>query len=170
MPETIDLHPCPFCGSGDVTLSNGYDEDGNWVVLCGECKSSGTFCVEKAKAVNAWNTRADLPRAIVDTNDAELWRYFTAIAVAKGFESINDALAKVAPRAKGETTVEAALGPHKAINFLTALEHQVHRNHEYRPGYCAECTMTETIANKLREQLRLNVRAAAQTEAESGEG
>lgn len=72
-------------------------------------------------------------------------------------------------RITGETTVEAALKPHKAINFLVALEHQAHRNHEYHPGHCAECTMTEVIANKLREQLRLNVRAAVQTKAGSGE-
>lgn len=64
----------------------------------------------------------------------------------------------------------AALEPHKAINFLTALEHQARRNHEYHPRHCAECSMTETIANKLREMLNLaQVRAVAQTKAGSGE-
>lgn len=51
------------------------------------------------------------------------------------------------------------LEPHKAINFLTVLEHQAHRDHEYHPGHCAECSMTEVIANKLREQLGLESRA-----------
>lgn len=66
MLEAVGLHPCPICGSEDVTVSNEYDEDGNWVVLCGQCKSSGTFCAEQSKAIEAWNTRADLPRATAD--------------------------------------------------------------------------------------------------------
>lgn len=47
------------------------------------------------------------------------------------------------------------LQPHKLINFLTVLEHQVHRNHEYRPEHCAECGLTQTISSRLREQLNL---------------
>jgi Lar family restriction alleviation protein len=64
-----ELKPCPFCGSENVTVSNGYDEDGNWVALCGECKSSGTFCVEKAKAIDAWNTRATQPATTPSSDD-----------------------------------------------------------------------------------------------------
>ena len=53
-----ELEPCPFCGSADLDLSNGYDEDANWVVICRECKASGTFCAEKARAISRWNSRA----------------------------------------------------------------------------------------------------------------
>lgn len=54
------------------------------------------------------------------------------------------------------------LAPHKAINLLTALEHQAHRNHEYHPAHCGECSLTQTIATKLREQLGLEARASKQ--------
>lgn len=52
-----ELKPCPFCGSDNLDLSNGYDEDANWVIICKDCKAGGTFCAEKIKAVSKWNTR-----------------------------------------------------------------------------------------------------------------
>lgn len=64
-----------------------------------------------------------------------------------------------------------ALEPHKAISFLTALEHQARRNHEYHPDQCAECSLTQTIAERLREELRLTSAALqpkAETEGEQG--
>lgn len=54
-----------------------------------------------------------------------------------------------------EQRLREALEPHKKINFLTALEHQAHRNHEYRPGHCAECSLAQTIAERLREEFGL---------------
>jgi Lar family restriction alleviation protein len=53
-----ELEACPFCGNSDLDLSNSYDEDANWVVICQSCKSSGTFCVEKSSAIAKWNARA----------------------------------------------------------------------------------------------------------------
>jgi Lar family restriction alleviation protein len=67
-------------------------------------------------------------------------------------------------RAPSDT--EQVTEPHKKINFLTVLEHQAHRNHEYRPGWCAECTLTQAIAERLREELGLTTRAALQPKAE----
>lgn len=31
---------------------------GLWVVVCLDCKASGTFCPSKAHAIERWNTRA----------------------------------------------------------------------------------------------------------------
>lgn len=45
--------------------------------------------------------------------------------------------------------------PHKLINFLTVLEHQAHRSHEYRPTECGECSLTKTIADRIRKELRI---------------
>jgi len=58
------------------------------------------------------------------------------------------------------------LEPHKKINLLTVLEHQVHRNHEYHPDQCAECSLTQTIAERMRDELGLTTRAALQPKAE----
>lgn len=49
----------------------------------------------------------------------------------------------------------AELPPHKTVNLLTTLEHQVYRNHKFLPDGCSECSMTETIVKKLREKLGL---------------
>lgn len=94
-PNTPDsneaLLPCPFCGSSDLGLSNGYDEDANWVVVCHGCKSSGTFCVEKPRAIMRWNTRCaategNVARVLVQ---AEAWvkNYDRAIPVLRPFET-----------------------------------------------------------------------------------
>lgn len=124
MPETIDLRPCPFCGSGDVTLSNGYDEDGNWVVLCGKCKSSGGFCTEKVKAIERWQSRAGLPRATADDESLLIALKAAANYICRAQSDHYDAETRdtiikaltyeinaleATPRATGETTVEAAL-------------------------------------------------------------
>lgn len=54
-------------------------------------------------------------------------------------------------------TVEDAreLSPAKKINLLTSLEHQAHRNHEYRPDACSACEMTQRIIEALRSELKL---------------
>lgn len=53
----VELLPCPFCGSGNLAISNELDEDGNWVVWCLDCKGGSTFCEHKTDAVAHWNTR-----------------------------------------------------------------------------------------------------------------
>lgn len=47
--------------------------------------------------------------------------------------------------------------PHKKINLVTVLEHQIFRNHDYSET-CDECRMTAQIANRLREELGLETR------------
>lgn len=51
--------------------------------------------------------------------------------------------------------LKAELPPHKTTNLLTTPEHQVYRNHQFLPEGCSECSMTETIVKKLREELGL---------------
>lgn len=57
--SVVGLLPCPFCGSKAVSLGDGWDEDGNWVVVCLDCKSAGTFCAIQGDAIKAWNTRTE---------------------------------------------------------------------------------------------------------------
>lgn len=61
-PEA-QLEPCPFCGSSNLHLSDGYDEDANWVVVCRVCRCSGTFCAIRGAAIARWNTRSRAPVA-----------------------------------------------------------------------------------------------------------
>lgn len=51
--------------------------------------------------------------------------------------------------------LKVELPPYKTVNLLTTLEHQVYRNHKFLPDGCSECSMTETIVKKLREELGL---------------
>ena len=49
---SIELLPCPFCGSTDVYMAI-------WVksVKCDQCGSIGPFGADNAASVLAWNTR-----------------------------------------------------------------------------------------------------------------
>lgn len=80
-PEA-QLEPCPFCGSSNLHLSDGYDEDSNWVVVCRVCRCSGTFCAIRATAIARWNTRSRAPVA-APVNDAQ-W----LVTGGNGFYSI----------------------------------------------------------------------------------
>ena len=78
------LLPCPFCGSGIAkTVGNagfsgvelmgaGTDRPYVW---CGTCGSAGSFEDADAKAIAAWNTRADLH----DTTKAQLAKAVEAL-------------------------------------------------------------------------------------------
>lgn len=171
-PQGGELLPCRVCSSTPIK-GRWFREEG--VV---HCSKTSCFMFERPMTAIQWNTlmaRADLPRATADAFDKELVEAVATPwicaeekpceeAIAVHWDEMITALTAVcAPRATGETTVDE---PRKAINFLIALEHQVHRNHEYHPDHCAECSMTETIANKLREQLKLTDLVATRTEGE----
>lgn len=62
-PETV-LEPCPFCGSGDVQLSDWLDTakmDGTPIRLiyveCVSCESNGPHVLSPPRAIARWNTR-----------------------------------------------------------------------------------------------------------------
>ncbi len=54
----IDLKPCPFCGSGNLDLSNLVDED-DWFVSCCQCGTQQIANHTKQEAINRWNSRAE---------------------------------------------------------------------------------------------------------------
>jgi transcription elongation factor Elf1 len=56
--KKVVLHPCPFCGNGEVRICRLVSSN-DYVVECGNCKSrSGRYNLpEKAQA--AWNHRRD---------------------------------------------------------------------------------------------------------------
>jgi Lar family restriction alleviation protein len=185
-PQGVELLPCPFCRSRDVTLSNGYDEDGNWVVLCGQCKSSGTFCVEKAKAIERWNTRADLPRAtaadverdriiaMADALEYELPNF----EQMKGVETLRKKLQAETPRATGETTVETALVELREmfpktfirVRSTTEIEYNEYADkasYRERHAYVLIMKHGEFSAQTLADCMA-QVRAATRTEGDQG--
>lgn len=56
-----DLLPCPVCGmepSSDPheTAVACYHSEQGWNIFCEECGAAGRICLEKADAIDAWNT------------------------------------------------------------------------------------------------------------------
>lgn len=68
--EAIALKPCPFCGSDKVI--SGMTQ-GRRFVMC-ECDAEGPTGDTPAKAITAWNTRADAIIAARPAVDAEVVR------------------------------------------------------------------------------------------------
>ena len=55
-----DVKPCPFCGEScafveDIETAQGL----KWYVFCFACGATGGYKETPAKAIEAWNTRAD---------------------------------------------------------------------------------------------------------------
>lgn len=53
MTSEEELKPCPFCGNDDISL----DDDGNWFVYCMSFDCASIECVDKERAIEAWNRR-----------------------------------------------------------------------------------------------------------------
>ena len=64
--EALELKPCPFCGTDKPVLSN--NQTRCWEVFCRKCGASVMVKLRQRdyEAVDAWNTRADLPRATAE--------------------------------------------------------------------------------------------------------
>ena len=56
--QKIDLLPCPFCGSDNVTIIKNKSIDGLFASECIKCKVSTAFYVNEKFAAETWNTRA----------------------------------------------------------------------------------------------------------------
>lgn len=63
---SVELKPCPFCGSKYPTVCKTQPKDGwrpFYYVLCdygnGGCGASGQWNHEEGDAIEAWNRRAD---------------------------------------------------------------------------------------------------------------
>lgn len=57
MPK-IDLLPCPFCGSDNITIFKSNIIDGLFSAGCIKCNVTTAFYVKEKYAAEAWNTRA----------------------------------------------------------------------------------------------------------------
>jgi Lar family restriction alleviation protein len=55
------LLPCPFCGSGDLTLDNLADPKHGWYVNCNICEIQQIANYTEAQAVALWNRRTNPP-------------------------------------------------------------------------------------------------------------
>ena len=62
MAEKDELKPCPFCGSNNKMIYEGFKEEYEpfawWWVSCDECGAAMTASTEK-KVIQAWNRRAN---------------------------------------------------------------------------------------------------------------
>lgn len=59
-----ELKPCPFCGSTELKMREGYLQDRSiaYSVVCMNCASMGAWCAEsKENAIASWNRRPPIP-------------------------------------------------------------------------------------------------------------
>lgn len=63
-----ELKPCPFCG-GEAYVSNGVPR--LWYVHCPECIIDGPINNTEAKAIEAWNHRAQPAQAETGIHEAQ---------------------------------------------------------------------------------------------------
>ena len=55
-----DLKPCPFCGESRAFVEDIETAQGlKWYVFCYACGATGGYKVTPAKAIEAWNSRAE---------------------------------------------------------------------------------------------------------------
>lgn len=64
MAGKINLKPCPFCGSDDLTIDHLVD-DHDWFISCNGCEIQQIANYTEAEAIERWNRRA----LTIDTDD-----------------------------------------------------------------------------------------------------
>lgn len=57
MNKKTELKACPFCG-GEAYLDKVTEDYPNYVIRCANCRVSTQWCVDKNKAAELWNRRA----------------------------------------------------------------------------------------------------------------
>jgi len=88
-----DLKPCPFCGGKARLGLIGAGEFRVYGVMCRSCGAGGRTRVQKRRAVNHWNKRADAVDAL-ERADADL------LAALEGLRNRGVLTAKQAEEAK----------------------------------------------------------------------
>lgn len=69
-PEThVELLPCPFCGGVPTTCDNP-DRQHRHFVFCTTCACEGSGYGEKARAIEAWNTRTPSDKQVTPTENS----------------------------------------------------------------------------------------------------
>lgn len=57
---SIELKPCPFCGSDSIT---NHDTLIGYSVGCDKCGAVAAHCATEAESISAWNTRTSIQQA-----------------------------------------------------------------------------------------------------------
>lgn len=57
--DTIELKPCPFCGSSRISVRGATI----FYVVCLDCEASTNIAHEKQRAIDYWNRRKNSDRA-----------------------------------------------------------------------------------------------------------
>lgn len=65
---SIELKPCPFCGSDSIT---NHDTFIGYSVGCDKCGAVAAHCATKAESISAWNTRTAIQQA--DSGPVAMW-------------------------------------------------------------------------------------------------
>lgn len=136
-PQGGELLPCPFCSGTKLRIKLDdvtYLKPHCWIVICQDCGANGANKSSESAAKEAWNTRADLPRATADgswaSRPAQHGYYWARQGDYLDFVEVDDGpymrgfklsgktqefvdagwkfLGPITPRATGET-IEAAL-------------------------------------------------------------
>lgn len=66
---SIELKPCPFCGSDSIT---NHDTLIGYSVGCDKCGAVAAHCATKAESISAWNTRTAIQQAEAQATQAEV--------------------------------------------------------------------------------------------------
>lgn len=181
-PQGGELKPCPFCAGTKLRVKLddvAYLKPHCWIVICQGCGANGANRSSEDAAREAWNTRADLPRATAADYEevlADHRRLVRELDVllngdnAAEQASLVDIVAQLrtAPRATGETTVEACLAElrdmfqNRWVEVISGLN-AVGNEYYFVRVYGLSCKPSCTSLDEAMAQ----VRAAAQTKAET---
>lgn len=64
---TENLKPCPFCGNEARARAQHWDDGSHvWWVECAACGAEGMRCDDGQHALDAWNTRVQIPGEVCE--------------------------------------------------------------------------------------------------------